>query len=826
MNAGHDAEARYPQPNCHPNTRVDALNRLDRWIRDESGTPRVCWIHGSAGVGKSAIAQKVSEDHPDQLCGAFFFSRNDSSRDKLYSFIATLAYQCCTSVPLGNIVGPFIIDAIRSHPNIFQTSVENQFRKLLLEPFSKVTQPQQQKLPNLIVVDGLDECIDPSSQRRLLSIIDEAIMADTPNTFPFIFLLCSRPEPQICHGIDGAGFTSALQRIEISGTTIRFTGKLTDSDLDIQRYFVEKFAMLREKHRTVLQDEGAVWPSQGAVQDLVWRASGQFIFAVTVINYIDTLDERPQDRLDTILCTEPGDILEPPYSALDALYRQILSTCRHWDKVRPILRLLVTLHPDIEDLLNIERKKIEWSSTSIITRLLGLRPGDVEVLLSKLHSVIYIPENADWEIRILHTSFTEFLQDRARSMDFFSPQYSREDYCDMVAVLLLRTLSPYCSSTPSLNDPSSAYGVEDLYNHNLFFRFASDYWSAYCCQVPSPSVDLLAVLDELDPYASGALTFAKGHNHGVAWALCGWRNCLKWAKVRPGGKVPRKFIEKTEAFFQGFYIAYYTPQPFSRLNLILHTLRVEYGFSSLDGCDEDLSVTVFPLRYYIRWSGEEWSDRAMYFLVLPTTSKAGLVVPDGWTLVHITKANENILQRMYDIYVSLDQRAREIFNNDILHDATESVTQNLVKDRDLAKFKAQLYKHRNLLTKSTTTHLNTSILQDDASSGGDVSIFPNDIASIRDTASLNEVDPASLDAKPAASPLNVASFNNGSATMKEAFLPDGILEKSLRILKTIVLLLLSSVVARIGSQLVSPNPSRQESISSASNLQEFTDVPD
>ena len=63
------------------------------------------------------------------------------------------------------------------------------------------------------------------------------------------------------------------------------------------------------------------------------------------MNYIDTFDERPQDRLETILRVEPGDLPDQsPYPALDVLYRQILSKCLHW-KVHSILRFLLSPYP-------------------------------------------------------------------------------------------------------------------------------------------------------------------------------------------------------------------------------------------------------------------------------------------------------------------------------------------------------------------------------------------------------------------------------------------------------------------------------------------------
>ncbi|KAF9442481.1 hypothetical protein P691DRAFT_478479 [Macrolepiota fuliginosa MF-IS2] len=58
--------ARDPPPTCHPNTRTrtnaDLQNRIN-------GTVRRIWIHGPAGVGKSAIMQDSFD-----LCGVVFFT--------------------------------------------------------------------------------------------------------------------------------------------------------------------------------------------------------------------------------------------------------------------------------------------------------------------------------------------------------------------------------------------------------------------------------------------------------------------------------------------------------------------------------------------------------------------------------------------------------------------------------------------------------------------------------------------------------------------------------------------------------------------------------
>ncbi|KAK1217465.1 hypothetical protein PQX77_019877 [Marasmius sp. AFHP31] len=122
LSALYNSEARYPQPNVLPGTRKKILQELTSWVEDGSGDKgRVHWVvYGAAGVGKSAIAQALSEKftRTGQLAAAFFFSRNDTSRDKLTPFIPTLTHQLVTLPTLKPILMPLVDDAIRSMPGI------------------------------------------------------------------------------------------------------------------------------------------------------------------------------------------------------------------------------------------------------------------------------------------------------------------------------------------------------------------------------------------------------------------------------------------------------------------------------------------------------------------------------------------------------------------------------------------------------------------------------------------------------------------------------------------------------------------------------------
>jgi len=97
-----------------------------------------------------------------------------------------------------------------------QLSLQDQLSKLLITNVN----PSD---PDLIVVDGLDEC---ASQKGICQLI-EWIRIENP---PFRFLLTSRPEPEIKHHI--------ISSLGNGHSNVR-TLSLTDSEEDIWRYFIK-----------------------------------------------------------------------------------------------------------------------------------------------------------------------------------------------------------------------------------------------------------------------------------------------------------------------------------------------------------------------------------------------------------------------------------------------------------------------------------------------------------------------------------------------------------------------------------------------------------
>ncbi|KAJ7862969.1 hypothetical protein B0H13DRAFT_1638424 [Mycena leptocephala] len=158
------------------------------------------------------------------------------------------------------------------------------------------------------------------------------------------------------------------------------------------------------------------WPSKEIIDNLVSKSSGYFIYASTVIKFIDDKNDRPTKRLDAVVgVKQPGS--GSPFAALDQLYTQILSEAHDRPRLLKILTVIVASLADRLSLYHMEQLlKLDW--------------GDVRLALHGLHSVIYFDrEDASSKVFIHHASFRDFLQDSGRAGEFHVGDPQRTDLC-------------------------------------------------------------------------------------------------------------------------------------------------------------------------------------------------------------------------------------------------------------------------------------------------------------------------------------------------------------------------------------------------------------
>ena len=196
----HDSEERYPPHLCHPGTREAVVGRIEAWYGFEiPPEKKIVWIHAPAGYGKSAVAGTISkklESRTDldfnPVGATFFFWRTSPERNSPTRFVITLAYQFAISIPE---LAPHIETAVKRNLMVLNKTLEAQVTKLIVEPFKSLG--QLASMPHrLVIVDGLDECINSGQeslvekhyaedQERVQLAFSISFTPSNPTAFPY-----------------------------------------------------------------------------------------------------------------------------------------------------------------------------------------------------------------------------------------------------------------------------------------------------------------------------------------------------------------------------------------------------------------------------------------------------------------------------------------------------------------------------------------------------------------------------------------------------------------------------------------------------------------
>ncbi|KAJ6573441.1 hypothetical protein DFH09DRAFT_388515 [Mycena vulgaris] len=429
LEALYDSAESFPQPKCHPETRQKLLDNLYDWAMDPDSAYKIRWLHGPAGAGKSAVMQTLCHrlQDADRLGGGFFFKRDHATRGNAKMLFATLAYEL--ALHRSELLGP-ISRTVEINPSLLGRGMDVQLRNLILEPCKLL----QDATPLVILVDGLDECEGHNIQREILRLI-----ASTVDN-PLRILLASRPEPHIRETFDGAVFQDLVDSLNIE-----------QSFEDVRTYLRDEFSRIHREHPATMQNIPTPWPSQETVEILVKKSSGYFIYASTVIKFVDDEYSWPSQQLDIIIQNLVPHDTESPFQVLDQLYIQILSAApvRHRSHLCDILFIVMQLPFDAGN----------------IDHLLGLEPGQVSLILRPLHSVLEVP--SDGEIQVHHASFRDFLNSQERSSIFYvgSPQHRKKLACSILKALA------YEYEDPQKNCDDRSFRWEILLSPTVFIRY-------------------------------------------------------------------------------------------------------------------------------------------------------------------------------------------------------------------------------------------------------------------------------------------------------------------------------------------------------------------
>ncbi|KXN83483.1 hypothetical protein AN958_01381 [Leucoagaricus sp. SymC.cos] len=406
----HDSSERDPPPQCHPGTRLDICGQAQTWFHDPKRNAKILWIHGPAGVGKSAIMQTLAqEEHksPTSILGATIFFSKLRQRNNPKKLFNTIAYQLATRYKLYR---QYITDILMNDPKVVEKSMPEQFRQFVVVPFAEQHLFQGSHSPVLIILDGLDEVEGEEPQRTLASLIGHFAL-QYPGT-PLIWTITSRPEPHITNAFSHPQIRSSYWTIEI----------VIDSNkacADVEKFLRDRFEEVRNRYTSMFRPS-TTWPSEVDFLKVANASSGHFIFAEVVSRFIiDETYGNPISQLEVVIAAIealPSAILRSnPLASIDNLYEQILSAVP--SDIQPITMHLLALSFTAET----RRFNEFW----LICNWLELSQADAYGALWKLHSVLRIPppEEVDENTFLppFHKSFSDYILSPTRSGQYHIP---------------------------------------------------------------------------------------------------------------------------------------------------------------------------------------------------------------------------------------------------------------------------------------------------------------------------------------------------------------------------------------------------------------------
>ena len=382
------------------------IEEIMAWVNNSNRQTRVLWMNGAAGAGKTAIAHTIAEMcyRAKILAASFFCSRSVSGRNEKTFLVTTIVTQLIVAIPqMREHVG----NALHEDHSILSRSLETQLEALIVKPLELARSQADigdtefvHSHPKLIILDGLDECGDFTSHQSILRLILVSI-----NTYnlPFFFLVASRPEQKIREAFDESAMSFLTVRLALDDKYL--------PDEDIRTFLVSKFQDIKKRHPS--GTSLASWPPADDIERLVHKSSGQFIYASTVIKFIDSHRHWPPDRLDIIFgMLPPGKTT--PFAEMDALYSHILSEAS--DNIEKILDIFTVL------LFVQNSRRYRKPTMQFLESFLLYRRGVIYMVLSDMHSIISVPspDQPHMTLQFFHASLGDFLVDRSRSgEDFF-----------------------------------------------------------------------------------------------------------------------------------------------------------------------------------------------------------------------------------------------------------------------------------------------------------------------------------------------------------------------------------------------------------------------
>lgn len=382
---------------CLNGTREEVLEEIEQWINSTQDVPPVYMLCGSAGTGKSAIANTVARrfNALKRLGSSFCFNRHLQKERGPEHLFPTIARDLSG---LHSGISQALWEIIRYDKSLRTThDIEEQFENFILKPLCSINISG----PILIVIDALDESGYPRARRAMLSILARRVSELPAN---FRLLLTSRPEDDIeCFFKDNS--LILMKRMDSIAASV--------TERDILVYVRAQLSNNQGRLSEGIEDVHCRILAQKSESLFQWASVACGIIRGDTGKAGYTIDE----RFELIVASSTASHRRQT-PLLDDLYSAALAQILNKDDADALSRfksvmgqILAAYEPLSIDTLNGLRQGIDSSShVGVITSILRYMGSLLSGVSSVDHSL---------PIRPLHTTFRDFLTDPSRSGDFY-----------------------------------------------------------------------------------------------------------------------------------------------------------------------------------------------------------------------------------------------------------------------------------------------------------------------------------------------------------------------------------------------------------------------
>lgn len=385
------------RPHCYSGTRENILGVMRSRSRDTRGWGGLMFLRGAAGVGKTAIMQTLAKWESEgkrRLATVFYepwFSEKASNFGRL--IFPILAYQLALQ---DESYANVIMKVLNHHQSLFDESLQKQFDMLIAGPCARLGSGTTYLKPLLIILDGLDgRGMDKELYIEMVQLISRS--ACTAVSTRILWIISNPPE--------SLDLPSSLTTREID-----IPIDSDDACEDLERFFRDEFHAIGKRFPARTPEQ---WPSEDDLIRLATAASGYFAFATSIVDFVgDPNVADPVGRLGVAIAYITGRSRDiSPFATLDILYSGTLHRASPSELSTAMLLISFFLLPSV-------RFSNVPPSIVVACNILRLSESVVHSSLSRLSALLETPpDNAASArpLKILHSSFEDFLLDPARS---------------------------------------------------------------------------------------------------------------------------------------------------------------------------------------------------------------------------------------------------------------------------------------------------------------------------------------------------------------------------------------------------------------------------